>query len=60
MNSFSKKVGTTEDEFTHIFKVDNMKMMVLEYNVEISSKGISKFSTDDDRVTYFVATESRS
>ena len=36
-----------------------MKMMVLDYNVEISSKGISKFSTEDGRVTYFVATESR-
>ena len=60
MNTFSKTVGTTTDEFTHIFKVDNMKMMVLEYNVEISSKGISKFSTADGRVTYFVATESRS
>ena len=58
-NTFSKKVGTTEDEFTHIFKVDNMKMMVLEYNVEISSKGISKFFTDDGRVVYFIATETR-
>ena len=58
-NTFSKKVGTTEDDFTHIFKVDNMKMMVLEYNVEISSKGISKFFTDDERVVYFIATETR-
>ena len=60
MNSFSKTVGTTDAEFMHVFKVDNMKMMVLEYNVEISSKGISKFFTSDGRVTYFVATESRS
>ena len=60
MNSFSKKVGSTDEEFVHIFKVDNMKMMVLEYNVEISSKGISKFSTADGRVTYFVATETKS
>jgi hypothetical protein len=60
MNSFSKAVGSTDEEFEHVFKVDNMKMMVLEYNVEISSKGISKFSTADGRVIYFVATESRS
>ena len=60
MNSFSKAVGSTDEEFEHVFKVDNMKMMVLEYNVEISSKGISKFSTTDGRVTYYVATESRS
>lgn len=60
MNSFNKTVGSTDEEFEHVFKVDNMKMMVLEYNVEISSKGISKFSTADGRVTYFVATESRS
>ena len=60
MNSFSKTVGKTDAEFMHVFKVDNMKMMVLEYNVEISTKGISKFFTSDGRVTYFVATESRS
>ena len=60
MNSFNKTVGSTDEEFEHVFKVDNMKMMVLEYNVEISSKGISKFSTADGRVTYYVATESRS
>ena len=60
MNSFSRAVCSTDEEFEHVFKVDNMKMMVLEYNVEISSKGISKFSTADGRVIYFVATESRS
>ncbi len=60
MNSYSKKVAVADEDFTHTFKVDNMKMMMLDYNVEISSKGISKFSTEDGRVTYFVATESRS
>ena len=60
MNRYTKKVGKTESEFRHVFKVDNMKMMMLDYNVEISSKGISKFSTRDGRVTYFIATESRS
>ena len=59
MNSYSKKVAVADEDFTHTFKVDNMKMMMLDYNVEISSKGISKFSTEDGRVTYFVATESR-
>lgn len=59
MNSYSKKVAIADEDFTHTFKVDNMKMMMLDYNVEISSKGISKFSTEDGRVTYFVATESR-
>lgn len=60
MNRYTKKVGKTESEFRHVFKVDNMKMMMLDYNVEISSKGISKFNTRDGRVTYFIATESRS
>lgn len=55
MNSFIKTVGKTDKEFQHIFKVDNMKMMMLEYNVEISSDRISKFSTADGLVTYFVA-----
>lgn len=59
-NSFNKVVGSTSKEFRHVFKVDNLKVMMLDYKVEISSKGISKFSTEDGRVTYFIATETRS
>ena len=67
MNNYSQNITTTDSEgweavgtFEYVFKVDNMKMMMLEYNVEISTKGISKFSTSDGKVTYYIATESRS
>ena len=60
MNDYKENVEASESVFKHIFKVDNMKMMMLEYNVEISTKGISKFSTADGNVTYYIATESRS
>ena len=60
MNNYSQKIIESNSEFRHVFKVDNMKMMMLQYNVEISTKGISKFSTEDGKVTYYIATESRS
>ena len=60
MNNYSQKIIESNSQFRHVFKVDNMKMMMLQYNVEISTKGISKFSTEDGKVTYYIATESRS
>jgi hypothetical protein len=60
MNDYKENVEASESVFKHIFKVDNMKMMMLQYNVEISTKGISKFSTEDGKATYYIATESRS
>ena len=60
MNNYSQNIVESDSTFRHVFKVDNMKMMMLQYNVEISTKGISKFSTEDGKVTYYIATESRS
>ena len=60
MNDYKENVEASESVFKHIFKVDNMKMMMLQYNVEISTKGISKFSTEDGKATYYIATESSS
>ena len=60
MNNYSQNITTSNSEFEYVFQVDNMKMMMLEYNVEISTKGISKFSTSDGKVTYYIATEYRS
>jgi hypothetical protein len=59
VNTFKKVVGETDKEFSHVFKVDNLKMLMVEYVVEISSKGIAKFATEDGRITYFIATESK-
>lgn len=58
-DSFRVVVGETTEEFNIVFKVDNLKMMMNDYNVEVSSKGISRFTTRDEKLSYFVATESR-
>jgi hypothetical protein len=59
MNNYSQNIVESDSTFRHVFKVDNMKMM-MQYNVEISTKGISKFYTEDGNATYYIATESRS
>lgn len=56
---FSIEVGTTDKTFNMVFKVDNIvKLISGNYEVKISSKGLSKWTTD--KVTYFVATEANS
>ncbi len=59
-NRFNKKITETElSDAKFIFKVDNLKMMVLDYKVELSSQGIARFSTKDNEVVYYIATETK-
>ena len=49
--------------FQAIFKIENIKVMNFDYNVEISSKGIAKFVSANDtgpKLTYWIATEGHS
>lgn len=55
---FSLPVGTTVHQFKMVFKVENLKLLPGDYNVRISSKGISHYS--GDRVGYFIAAEASS
>jgi len=57
-DSFGVEIGETEDTFTLIIKTENLQLLPSDYEVEISSKGISRFSSD--KVTYFIAVESKS
>ena len=58
-NEFSQDLGIAADaEYEFIFKVENFKFIQQDYNVVISSKGISHFK--GDKVQYWVATESGS
>jgi len=52
------RVGETDDTFTLIIKTENLNILTGDYTVELSSKGISKFSGKN--VTYFIAIESKS
>jgi hypothetical protein len=53
-------VGTSDANYKMIFRLDNLKLLPRDYDVIISSKGIAKFSSKKNDVTYFVATETGS
>ena len=46
--------------FDFHFKIDNLKFLPGEYDVDISDKVISQFSNKNNSVTYWVALESTS
>ena len=48
------------DKFRFVFKTENMKMLPGNYDVEISSKGISHFTMQGQKLQYWIATESSS
>jgi hypothetical protein len=57
-NSHKVEVGETGDNFTLIIKTENINILPSNYSVELSSKGISKFT--GKQATYFIAIESKS
>ena len=61
INSYNKLIGDSviDKDFKCVFNVDNLKIMMLEYDVEISTEGLAKFETTDGRVKYFIATETK-
>ena len=50
----------SDNKFRFVFKTENMKMLPGNYDVEISSKGISHFSLQGQKLQYWIATESSS
>jgi|TARA_R110000796_G_scaffold3035_5_gene11562 hypothetical protein len=49
--------------FSAIFKIENIKVMNFDYDVELSAKGIAKFKSANDegpKLTYWIATEGHS
>jgi len=57
-DSYSSDIGETNSNFNAIFKNENLKIIPNDYTVDISSRGISRFSSSN--VTYFIATEATS
>lgn len=55
---YSVEVGDTDAKFRMIIRAENIKLLPGDYEVEISSKGLSHFSTRD--VEYWIAVESNS
>ena len=54
-NSYSVKVGETDDDFCFCFKVENLKLLLADYNVTISRSNVALFQGDG--IKYFIALE---
>lgn len=54
-DNYSIDVGETDKTFTVVFKAENLKIMPLDYQVTISSKGISWFA--NPTIEYWIAIE---
>ena len=50
----------SDNKFRFVFKTENMKMLPGNYDVEISSKGISHYIMQGQKLEYWIATESSS
>ena len=59
-DDYKTVVGTTNETFNLVFKIENLKLFSGDYNVELTSKGISKFTHTSNTLQYFIATESDS
>jgi hypothetical protein len=58
-DTFSVELGTTDKTFNMFFKRENIiKLLSADYNVKISARGLSQFTTSG--VTYYVAVEANS
>lgn len=56
-NDFSIIVGETDKEFSFNFKVENIKIIPGRYDVVVSSKLLSKFTSKDRNLCYYIALE---
>lgn len=56
-NDFSIIVGETNDVFSFNFKVENIKILPGNYEVVVSSKLLSRFTSKNQDLTYYIALE---
>jgi hypothetical protein len=56
-NDFSVVVGETNMEFSFNFKVENIKILPGTYEVVVSQKLLSRFSSKNHDLTYYIALE---
>ena len=56
-NSFSVTVGETDKVFSFNFKVENIKILPGTYDVAVSSKLLSRFTSKNQDLTYYIALE---
>jgi len=56
-NDFSIVVGETDAEFSFNFKVENIKILPGTYEVAVSQKLLSRFTSKNHDLTYYIALE---
>ena len=56
-NDFSIVVGETDKEFSFNFKVENIKILPGTYDVIVSQKLLSRFTSKNHDLTYYIALE---
>ena len=56
-NDFAIVVGETDEEFSFNFKVENIKVLPGTYEVVVSSKLLSRFTSKNHDLTYYIALE---
>ena len=56
-NDFAITVGDTDKQFSFNFKVENIKILPGNYEVVVSSKLLSRFTSKNQDLTYFIALE---
>ena len=62
-NTYSVNLGEVADDapaFDFFFKTENMKMLPGDYDVEITSKLVSKFTSVNNDLSYWIALENNS
>ena len=59
-DEYRSELGETGMVFNMVFKIENLKLYAGDYDVELTSKGISNFSHTSSNLQYFIATESDS
>jgi hypothetical protein len=61
-NNYSIEVGDNKNDsdFSFFFKAENLKVLQGDYYVEISDRGVSKFTNKDIELDYWIALESDS
>ena len=56
-NDFAITVGETDKQFSFNFKVENIKILPGNYEVVVSSKLLSRFTSKNQDLTYYIALE---
>jgi len=63
IDTYSSTLGDADGDFKFVFKVENLKLINYNYLVQVTAKGIAKFTSTNQygpKVVYYIATEASS